>query len=69
MFTVEELFAASKGKALEAKAVLGGMTPDLDRGKALLAEAEGLRAQAEALKSADSVLAAADQVSRPDLPP
>jgi len=65
---VQELLAAAKVKASEAKAMLAGDAPDMTKANALLAEAKGYREKAEAIKSAEGILEYAAGVVRPELP-
>jgi len=65
---VQELMAAAKIKAAEARAILTSDAPDVERANALLAEARAYRERAEAIKTADGVLAAVSEPERPDLP-
>lgn len=64
----QELMAAAKVKAAEAKAILTGDAPDVEKANALLAEAKAYRERAEAIKAADGVLAAVSEPVRPELP-
>jgi len=64
----QELLAAAKVKAAEAKAILAGDAPDVEKANALLTEAKGYRERAEAIKAVDNVLAAVSEPERPDLP-
>lgn len=64
----QELLAAAKVKAIEAKAILAGDAPNAEKANALLAEAQTYRERAEAIKTADGVLAAVSEPVRPELP-
>lgn len=65
---VKELYASSRAKATEAKAILDAPDGDIAKAETLIAEAETLRKRADAMKSAQGIIDFASEVVRPPLP-
>jgi len=64
----QELLGAAKEKAADAKRILAGETPNMEKANTLLAEATAYREQAEAIKAAEGVLEMVGTPVRPELP-